>query len=315
MGNFLSFPILCILNKVCLNYSGGRDYPCSVNGDDIVFRCPPEGYERWVKGVEQAGFVVSKSKTMVSSTYFTLNSTPFWSGHSTVRMLPFVRPRAVFSKPSSPEGFAGQFKTLCPGLTGERARYWRLGFLRKHQTQVWASQRSVSRGMGLTVPRGYLREARILEREDFYRSFDKEEPLPGLITGKAYTEFPKGVKVVRPSDLDLNGISWRRVTQEVPVALLFRLNGEVPPTKKPGKVNFLEILHRGTVPFRAFSVTVKKLYQRWHKICGIQPSKPKIYAPPARQKSCLLGWGPEMKGEVRKGLGWRPRPLFSDEFP
>jgi len=86
MGNLLSFVVLCILNRVCIEWaweeeylsSGGRkpyrDRKVRLNGDDIVF-CGDEGlYRQWREQTAKVGFVVNEGKTGRSAERIELNS-------------------------------------------------------------------------------------------------------------------------------------------------------------------------------------------------------------------------------------------------
>jgi hypothetical protein len=84
MGNLLSFVVLCLLNKVCLDRarqeveSCGPEYRAAlVNGDDLLFAGGVETYEAWLRATASIGFVVNRSKTMVSHRYGDLNSTTY----------------------------------------------------------------------------------------------------------------------------------------------------------------------------------------------------------------------------------------------
>jgi len=101
MGDKLSFPLLCLTNYLAFAYSM-RSYgplpPVKINGDDIVFRSTPSMADAWFSVVKDAGLVVSRGKTMVSSSYFSLNSS-FFEAKKTVDTL--TSPLHSFSPPSS----------------------------------------------------------------------------------------------------------------------------------------------------------------------------------------------------------------------
>jgi len=75
MGSYLSFPLLCLQNRLAFVWAGGRDLPCKINGDDILFRSSPEFSQHWMDTVSSLGLEVEKTKTSVSAEYGTLNST------------------------------------------------------------------------------------------------------------------------------------------------------------------------------------------------------------------------------------------------
>lgn len=88
MGSVLSFPILCAANFTCFVKAVTRrchalgikrprlaDLRCLINGDDILFVCDQELYFIWLEEIALVGFTLSPGKNLVSSTYFTINST------------------------------------------------------------------------------------------------------------------------------------------------------------------------------------------------------------------------------------------------
>lgn len=83
MGNKLSFPMLCLINRACWgianrlrsNYSGvRRRRQVRINGDDIVFCGDPLFYSTWVGVVTTFGMIVSREKTGRSRRWLELNS-------------------------------------------------------------------------------------------------------------------------------------------------------------------------------------------------------------------------------------------------
>lgn len=75
MGSYLSFPLLCLQNRMAFLWAGGEGLPCKINGDDILFRSSPEFSRRWMDVVSQLGLEVERTKTSVSADYGSLNST------------------------------------------------------------------------------------------------------------------------------------------------------------------------------------------------------------------------------------------------
>jgi hypothetical protein len=73
MGNYLSFPLLCISNIATLFLAFGSTEAwrmvhnglVRVNGDDIVFRAKIGSITRWKESLPDSGFVVNPSKTSV----------------------------------------------------------------------------------------------------------------------------------------------------------------------------------------------------------------------------------------------------------
>jgi hypothetical protein len=82
MGNFLSFPLLCLINLAGVFLGLGQERTwdlinrrlLQINGDDIVFRCSVKEYHAWRNLCPIAGLCVSSEKTLVHKRIFTLNS-------------------------------------------------------------------------------------------------------------------------------------------------------------------------------------------------------------------------------------------------
>jgi len=98
MGSFLSFPLLCLQNRIAFLYAGdsvgidNSNFPCLINGDDILFRSGPHFSAHWMETVSRLSLEVEKTKTSVSPAYGSLNSTlcrrfgAFYRVVATVRM-------------------------------------------------------------------------------------------------------------------------------------------------------------------------------------------------------------------------------------
>lgn len=121
MGNYLSFPLLCLTNLSTLFAAFPEEASdmCRrklvlVNGDDIVFQTTREGYEVWAESVTKSGLVLSKEKTMVHPRFLSLNSTYF---RMTTRkkgtgicQLPVVRATALYGPPFIPKKGKDQWR-------------------------------------------------------------------------------------------------------------------------------------------------------------------------------------------------------------
>lgn len=301
MGTFLSFPLLCLVNYLTFRWLVPRPgVPVRVNGDDIVFRASPSEAERWLGGVGGAGLVLSRGKTLVHESCFTLNSALFRGGRFKAHALPFVRSRALFDKPSSPSAWAGQYASLCPGFSGPSARVWKLYFLREHQTQLWLSQRSATRGLGARVGESLLRQAGLLRRERFYLGFESEEPLPSVVEpGLPTTAFPRGFASYTRSSSGLSVAAWRRARAlEGSFHLALRLHAQSPPSVHT-EVEWRARVQRGTAPFWEPRPCVRRFFNRRWRLLAAPYSK--VVGPPRRCERLLL---PALDGRgEREGLG------------
>lgn len=79
MGNLGSFVVLCILNRICFERARDlvgypRDWPCLLNGDDILTKGEDGFFYSWLFRTAEVGFVINKKKTMRSKEYGDLNS-------------------------------------------------------------------------------------------------------------------------------------------------------------------------------------------------------------------------------------------------
>lgn len=181
MGNFLSFPLLCLHNYLAFKYSIPRDVPLRINGDDIVFRAMPHEVERWEKNVGAAGLVLSAGKTLKDSRNFSLNSSFFRVTDSGTREVPVIR--ASWLMPPQEGRPSGDSFTRF-------IRNWKLGhrrlvgalWLHCHRAAIQATGRSV-RGLGIPADNSQLHTAGLAPREAYFRGFNgclavQESPIP-----------------------------------------------------------------------------------------------------------------------------------------
>jgi hypothetical protein len=106
MGNFLSFPLLCISNLGTLFCAFGSESAWSliysglvrVNGDDIVWCAWKGAHQQWVDSLHHSGFILNPTKTSVHKKFFTLNSKLFKRGTRFVKKVWHLIPKGVFKK-------------------------------------------------------------------------------------------------------------------------------------------------------------------------------------------------------------------------
>jgi hypothetical protein len=184
MGNLLSFPLLCLVNYLAFRYytGGDRSIPVKINGDDIVFRASKRFANRWMRKVVGSGLTLSVGKTMVSPRYFTVNSCLFKATRGNVRRLPVLRSTALgFRKPE--DGVAslyGRWRRVRRDFFygGSRRLVLEKTFLKVNVPYIVASRRSVTRGLGMSFSYEALCQTSLWNRECWYLSFEKEDPLP-----------------------------------------------------------------------------------------------------------------------------------------
>jgi hypothetical protein len=106
MGNYLSFPLLCISNMATLFLGFGVDEAerlihqglVRINGDDIVFVQGEELTEKWRSSLPLSGFVVNESKTSTHKYLFTLNSRLFRRGQVRVKRVWSISYKGILKK-------------------------------------------------------------------------------------------------------------------------------------------------------------------------------------------------------------------------
>nr|UUW21014.1 MAG: putative RNA-dependent RNA polymerase [Hangzhou botourmia-like virus 3] len=178
MGSPLSFPLLCLINYLTFRYAvRRRDVPVKINGDDIVFRCRADEADRWFEQVELSGLVVSKGKTLVSSTSFSLNSTYFRSFDSGARLIPHFRASTLRKKCEDMGALAGRVAQIKRDLTDGALRYKALEvLLRKNLSMIYSAQGSFGVRFDCPIPVVVLRRLKLMDREAFYLGI--QEPAP-----------------------------------------------------------------------------------------------------------------------------------------
>jgi len=176
MGSLLSFPLLCLANFLAFKWAVPRKVPLKINGDDIVFRCTPLEAEKWFKEIKESGLTISKGKTLVTSSMFSLNSTFFLAGES-VKLCPTVRSTCLFGGVEDPNQIGGRLQSVYGG-TGVAKDHLQSIALREMSKQIWSAQRSVRRGLLGKVSWRALKWAGLKERESFYNALECEKPLP-----------------------------------------------------------------------------------------------------------------------------------------
>jgi hypothetical protein len=193
MGNLLSFPLLCLVNYLTFRFLVRGSPPVKINGDDIVFRSSPEIANKWMEGVGASGLVLSKGKTLVDRRFFSLNSCLFQASKQRVVPVPFVRCKTLFGVGQEEDligSLAGRFSSFCPGFFGRRRLLWRSIFLRENSGYINQSCRSLSRGLGVPVQSGELKESGLWPRELRYLELPSERKPPP--TSSVWSVMPSG---------------------------------------------------------------------------------------------------------------------------
>jgi hypothetical protein len=170
MGNFLSFPLLCLTNFCsvvhALGWERANTVPLKINGDDIVFRCTRPEYDLWAKLVSDSGLVLSKGKTLLHSRFFSINSAFFHALPSRVKVVPVLRVATIFKKNiNEPDQLAGIIKSATWGWYGKGRRKLTT-FIAKRYYRVVVKGPSLTRGLGLKLtPDEFLRDGGLMKHE------------------------------------------------------------------------------------------------------------------------------------------------------
>lgn len=131
MGNYLSFPLLCLTNLLGIFGALGLERTCElignqlirINGDDIVFRCRVEEFELWADYVKKCGLTLSKGKTLVHKRVFSLNSTFFRADFDTSHLIPVLRSAKLLNATAAGYKAAlGRIQAILVGWRGTRRR-------------------------------------------------------------------------------------------------------------------------------------------------------------------------------------------------
>jgi len=140
MGSYLSFPLLCIQNRLAFLYAFSRSMPlrdcekvpCLINGDDILFQSEKGFSDDWMNVVGRLGLEVEKTKTSVDAGFGTLNSTLLrWRGVH-LRVIPtlrFGRLRSVEHVNSLAAGFEDWLKGVSSNVRFRAGMVWFKRFL------------------------------------------------------------------------------------------------------------------------------------------------------------------------------------------
>lgn len=200
MGSVLSFPLLCMQNYFAFRYAiPRRGVPVRINGDDIVFRALPEEVENWFRMVGLSGLVVSKGKTLVLRSCFSLNSSFFHASRTGCAAIPVLRSTALFGPARSASEISGRLRSVYKGNGVLRDEATALA-LREMRNQVYASRGSVCRRLGAPITEVQARRAGLREREIFYLSLPIEKDLPSQPCVFKQRCVPDGYRRVRTTD-------------------------------------------------------------------------------------------------------------------
>jgi hypothetical protein len=172
MGNFLSFPLLCLTNFLAWRHSLRflprsvlNRIPLLINGDDIVFRVPLWIALRWCRDVSASGFILSLGKTLLRPEYFTINSALFRATPRRALALPIVRAKTIWSNCLSPAALLSRLPAAAKHFHGERRIAVTSTLLKQHRRIAMLVRGSYGRANGVLLSRPSLSKASLLARE------------------------------------------------------------------------------------------------------------------------------------------------------
>jgi hypothetical protein len=236
MGNLFSFPLLCLQNYIAFRYFVGSASPVLINGDDIVFRAPREVADRWMRGVGSLGLRLSPGKTLVSESFFSLNSTFFFARGGRACRIPVLRPALLCRENPAPSGVGGGCRTFARGFRGEAKIRADTVYLRWRRRELDALGRSVWRDLRAGVEPEALIRSGLAIREAFFLSVGLENPLPLDRARLGRSSVPDGwVRRPRPSA----SRKQRRKERAVESVLLARLS-DLAWVEKPTSLSRLQ---------------------------------------------------------------------------
>jgi hypothetical protein len=197
MGSLLSFPLLCVQNRIATTYIMGRR-PMLINGDDLLTRCSPAEYGSWLKGMESLGLTPSRAKTGYLRSFFTINSCFFKLQGRNVRRVPAFRGKGFVKSEGNPIPTGNTMSESRGALRGVERVNFEAAFLETHAKTICSSRRSMGR-LGLApspaaVPRWLAVREWTLQGLGFV-----EKKLPAPPSSHGVGGVPLGWKFVRRS--------------------------------------------------------------------------------------------------------------------
>lgn len=127
MGSLLSFPLLCLYNRLVSVWALGK-CPMLVNGDDLV--AETSSSERWFQTLPPLGMRPERTKTGLSSRVCDINSQRFCVRAGRLAEVPTIRTRVLVPKPQTALGMGSEMQQFCRTLSGSAKRRAAALFLR-----------------------------------------------------------------------------------------------------------------------------------------------------------------------------------------
>lgn len=207
MGNFLSFPLLCVVNYLGFRQTIPRECPVRINGDDIVFRATLSEGEAWREVVGKIGLVMSVGKTLVHARAFCLNSTFFWAKDFWVKYVPIIRALPLFGGPLGDDrevSLSGRWYACSRGFSARQKLSLFRVFFRANSRAIRGSKCSLTRGNNVHVSLGVVRSLPVVfDREVQYLNLPAVVDRPPTVSsgrvpeGYSFQKNPSAGQVAR----------------------------------------------------------------------------------------------------------------------
>jgi len=250
MGNLMSFPILCLINKACFDMASSlrrkrtkerRYRKVIINGDDIAFCGDDHMYNDWVMVTSTYGLVVNREKTGISSEFIELNSRSYQVKKGFLRkpvlsaLQPGLDPSCLLTRLW--EGM----RTLSPGSL----RY----------VIIMCRHDIIKRGVSLSSVPARLR--RVLLKEAWFRSALLHEPV--LVHSGVARAWPVVLSDFRPA-----GEMMELYEKKKKELLLLGLSMARGKTCKPYEVKLAKGKLVAPIPRGTFSYSVEWKW-KWYR--------------------------------------------------
>lgn len=138
MGSLLSFPLLCLYNRVATTFAMGF-VPMLINGDDVVAEASQPKIDSWFRIMPQLGLQPERQKSGVSRNSMDINSTRFLISNDETRSVlsvPTVRCRSLVTEDCLPTSFGSKLQCLTEPMFGAGRRALEKEILRRNMKML-----------------------------------------------------------------------------------------------------------------------------------------------------------------------------------
>jgi len=313
MGNYLSFPLLCLTNYLVFRYLVPRPgVPVKINGDDIVFRARKGEAATWASRAASFGLVINPTKTMIDGRFFSLNSSFFEAGGGGIRETPVVRTSMLKSTAAMPVSCGQSFVRFRRGWKEPARRLLGAWYLASKKSAICAAGRAVVEDLGIPANNAEIHSGGLVCWERFFRGklpIDRVRPEPFIplpvykaspvIKGWRYapSPIPKWEAAIFAADYmkDCRRATWAPLS-EVGFEGTWYQGPDQPTCEREWWAHAR--LTGKTAAYARWRSLVKRVW-RW-----VPRESPLRTARPPREKMRVVpDWLP-FSSPLRKGVGW-----------